>query len=101
MPIVPYIGEISTPSTLYYIIFNFHFRNGRAWDFSPEFGLVIAGGRESVSCPCWDRVEISEDFGDSFTELKELPVELTYACLVIADETIFVAGGQRRRNTNL
>ena len=51
-----------------------------------------------MDCPCWDRVEFSEDLGQSFTELKELPEELAYACLVIADDTIFVAGGQRRKN---
>ena len=71
-----------------------HRRYGKAWDFVPEFGLVMAGGRKEIS-KTWKNVEISEDFGASFTELKELPQELAYACLVIADETIFVAGGQR------
>ena len=57
----------------------------------------MAGGREDASTT-WDRVEISEDFGASFTDLKELPEKLAYACLVIADETIFVAGGQKGKN---
>ena len=83
-----------------YTFRDFSCRYGRAWDFDPEFGLVIAGGRENFEWEnFWDRVEISEDFGDSFSELKALPVQLAYACLVIADETIFVAGGQRSKNT--
>ena len=74
-----------------------HRRYGKAWDFVPDFGLVMAGGREEQS-RTWVGVEISEDFGASFTELKELENRLAYACLVIADETIFVAGGQRGKN---
>ena len=65
----------------------------------PDFGLVMAGGREDASTT-WAQVEISEDFGATFTELKELENRLAYACLVIADETIFVAGGQRGMNNH-
>ena len=75
-------------------------RYGKAWDFVPEFGLVMAGGREEQS-KTWNQVEISEDFGTTFTELKELQDRLAYACLVIADETIFVAGGQRSKKNYL
>ena len=58
--------------------------------------MVIAGGRRSGN-DFSDRAEISEDFGETFRELPKLPAERAYACLVIADETIFFAGGQYRK----
>lgn len=69
------------------------FRAERAWDFSPEIGvLVIAGGENSSSY--LDRVEMSDNLGDSFTELAPLPKSLKNGCLVIAGRTIFHAGGR-------
>ena len=69
------------------------FRAERAWDFSPEIGvLVIAGGENSSTYI--DSVEMSNDLGDSFTELAPLPKSLKNGCLVIAGQTIFHAGGR-------
>ena len=71
----------------------FHRRAEKAWDFTPEFGLVLAGG-ENSSTYYMDRVEMSDNFGESFTELPPLPKGLKNGCLVIADQTLFHAGGR-------
>ena len=75
------------------------YRYGRAWDFDPGFGLVIAGGRGQTGTGFSERVEMSEDFGETFGELPQLPDKRAYACLVIVDDTIFVAGGQFSKRT--
>ena len=70
------------------------FRRNRAWDYSPEVGLVIAG---SLS-PKTDTVEISENGGLTFRELPgvDYASKVYGACTAIVDrERVFVAGGLR------
>ena len=67
-------------------------REWRAFDYSAEVGLVIAGGYDGASN--MDRVERSVDFGATFEAAAEpLPKAVNGACLVIVDHRIFVIGG--------
>ena len=77
-----------------------HCRAERAWDFTPEIGVVLAGGENSTS-EAMDRVEMSDDFGDSFTELPPLPKGLKNGCLVIAGQTLFHAGGRESKDVDI
>ena len=69
-------------------------RKGRAFDFHPEVGLVIAGGYNGTEM---DIVEISrpgQELARKFERLPNLPKQLEESCLVIINSTtIFVAGG--------
>ena len=75
-------------------ILNFLSSSYQAWDYSPEVGLVVAGG----SSP-WSRtVHISTDHGRTYSLLTNLPYGSYYvqgACILIVNETtLFVAGGK-------
>lgn len=62
--------------------------------------MVLAGGENSTS-EAMDRVEMSDDFGDSFTELPPLPKGLKNGCLVIAGQTLFHAGGRESKDVDI
>ena len=80
-------------------------RQWRAWDFTQEAGLILAGG----IIPWTDVVERSTDYGKSFQQIQTMPYggngrnqrtqqrtagRVAGACLVIVDATtVFVAGG--------
>ena len=76
-------------------------RQGRAWDFTEEAGLILAGGGN----PYPTIVEQSTDRGKTFQQIQTMPYggngkqrragHVQGACLVIIDATtVFVAGGQ-------
>ena len=81
------------------------YRQWRAWDFTQEAGLILAGG----IIPWTDVVERSTDYGKSFQQIQTMPYggngrtqrtqqrtagRVAGACLVIIDTTtVFVAGG--------
>ena len=68
-------------------------RRSMAYDYSPEWGLVISGGYNGANY--LTSVEQSFD-GINFTPLPDLPIEQYVHCLAIVDEsTIFVTGGLR------
>ena len=67
----------------------------RAYDFHPEVGLVIAGGYNGTEMDVVEMSQPGQDLGRRFERLPNLPMQLTYSCLVIINmTTIFVAGGQ-------
>ena len=64
-----------------------------AFDYSPEWGLVISGGYDGENY--LTSVEQSFD-GINFTPLPDLPIEQYLHCLAIVDDnTLFVTGGKR------
>ena len=79
---------------------HFLLRTYRAWDHDPDVGLILAGSVYPLS----KAVEMSRDYGRTFTALPEMPygpsgigqdAGVFGACLAIVDSnTIFVAGGR-------
>ena len=84
------------------IKYNSVYRQGRAWDFTEEAGLILAGGGK----PYPTIVEQSTDRGKTFQQIQTMPYggnkkkektagHVAGACLVIIDaKTVFVAGGK-------
>ena len=78
---------------------------GRAWDFTPEVGLIM-GSAWDCQVPCSQGltkystiVERSTDYGQTFQNLSDVPYGnargMNGACMVIIDEeTAFMAGGR-------
>ena len=69
-------------------------RKGRAFDFHPDVGLVIAGGYNGTEMDIVEMSRRGQDLGRKFEKLPNLPKQLEESCLVIINSTtIFVAGG--------
>lgn len=63
------------------------------WDFHPDVGLIVAGGRHPPS----KKVEMSTDYGQTKTSLGDLPEGcnfVSHACMIIVNKTtVWVGGG--------
>ena len=78
----------------------YYFRGNYGWDFHPDVGLVTAGGYcgrsncGEVGSSYRKEVERSVDFGVTWSDLRDMPIRLTFPCLTIVDEkTMVVTGG--------
>ena len=74
------------------LLINIHFSVYRAWAFSPDLGLILAGGF-SKEAGLLDAAEVSEDFGVSFSALPALPRAVEGSCLVVVDDRAIIIGG--------
>ena len=76
--------------------FAYNFRCNYAWDFHPDVGLVTAGGYCGGKCSSESddyftkEVEISVDFGVTWSNLPDMPDSVTWPCLTIVDEKTMV-----------
>ena len=62
---------------------DYNFRLFAGWDFSPEVGIVVAGGYTESDPYAKNTAEISTDYGATFHSLPNLPEVLHSNCIVI------------------
>ena len=61
---------------------DFNFRLFAGWDFSPEVGIVVAGGQWAGGL-AKNTAEISTDYAATFQSLPNLPERMYGNCVVI------------------